>query len=124
MLLPPATSVAAPTSAQHTMQSIKKYPLSSDAQGVVEIRMPKHCEVLGVSDKGFHGIIVRGDHDPERLVPKKFVVVPEGGDAALAASHLYLGDLYYLGFRHPRIHYVFEWIEPHKMSDYLGARSR
>lgn len=94
------------------MQTIHKYPLREPEHGIVTIRMPEHCVVLGLSNKGFLGIAVRGDHDPERLVPKKFVVVSEGKDAAIAAGHRYIGDILHMGVSRPILQYVFEWIDP------------
>lgn len=100
------------------MQTIQKYPLREPERGILIIPMPEHCVVLGLSNKGFRGIVVRGHHDPERLVPKKFVVVFEGEDAAVAARHRYIGDFLDMGLRCPILGYVFEWVDPR---DCLGA---
>lgn len=98
------------------MQTIHKYTLRKPSHGPVTIRMPEHCVVLGLSDKGFLGVIARGHYDPERLVPKKFVVVLQGEDASVSAGHRYLGDLLiWTGPRGNVLAYVFEWI------DHLGA---
>jgi hypothetical protein len=91
------------------MQTIKRYPVHN-ATGEISIRMPAHCVVLGITDQS---LAVAGDHNPERLVPKKFFVFLESEDVGLAMNHRYLGVLKRLdSFGAPYDMHVFEQKPP------------
>lgn len=88
------------------MNSIRHY-LIPNKSGVFTMELPQHCRILELLGDS---LVVFGNHDPERLVRKRFVAVLGGANGGDAWRHRYLGTVL-RSAPDAQYQYVFEWTD-------------